>query len=1318
MVCPSCMEPVNLGKGGLANYYNHHKDSPKCKQATEKRTKASKTKKSSPDRRTSILGFLKPKAKHVPTLSLSAAPATTQAAASLAEPQDSDGPSLRTVPAIAAPTTEVSLPRTAGAKTNNANRPLRSKLAVKLQQLVDGLSNDVPEAISTNPLAVFSKDLRVFDVPVISSDDLWEEGLNRLMKDALGWGSEVDMGTVVCRGEYGVAGLVGFVEYFVMERGVSEGLFEGKLGFLMEEMAKQDQACGVDPPFPVAPSGPSLALQDNTSQALTERALSAAEETPEIEILDRHSVSKRVNTCPGLKVELPDGHSPHNSYPFALHSHNALPWEYAIKKGVLYLTALGCEGRRPKNTASCTACQSLRRAPALQNILDRISNGVHKNTAYAYLSHRQLVSSMRDEVNTNGYLCFKALNNARALTRKSNTLSQTNRLIVAIGTENIARVDQVIAVALRKKRGIVGILEQVAAAARGAYRVRSFTEQEWLLSKLLWRIGGDRVGHIAHRALGLPSVSTVRNGSARIPITPSAGKPTVATVARNTLGVLGDVVDLLKKRKDVPHAVLMFDELACEKRIRWNSLNDDIVGLCREHGDKVALKFGTVEDVNEVHKAVDKGEAHYASDATVAALGIMSDDNRMYAARPVLISGDCKRETGHEHAINVLQTTLNGVNTCKDQTKLRVVSLASDGEARRGSALVELTFKKKLQEDSPIYPLLAPLPLLDLHVGDDDITCDKDWKHVIKRIRNLLLRDRGVLIDDFRITPAVIRTHLMSKPGVKEEHVNSVLNPDDLQDVKLAFNLLHDIWTLPPTSLSLRPTEYAQGREALRVLGRLLRHLVYAYLGVELSLSEQLEHLSAAAHLVFALYKKGGKAFIPTMLFIDIIMMIKNVFFCVAKVKSDNPDGVYFIIHLGTDRIEIFFGILRTVVGNDCNLDILQISERSVGVVDIADILAKNPEWDQGPKRLQLPALSVESKPIPDSADHLSPKYLKGDYALKNVTLQTCWRRGRERAEEEYAPAAEIFKQAEAAKGVHMLALLGTLLVTAPIPQDDVDESTEAIMLNLTHITEEEAPAVTEPVDPQVVADETNRVDIEDEIAELEAALSAESSEPSGNSKIVRMLEVNGKMMAKSKILSMCSHYRKIVISGDRLKRVQEIARFTAAETSTSAAYDDDTKLLLVHDPIAALVQCDGRIWLAVGEVNGIRYNGQALNRVGHSLLREPALKVSFQILGLREATSEDDPNEENDWRTYTMPTESLNAHARFIEPLAPEVATRGSKPFYLLQTPLLIATTSLLQQRLPAAELKLLPRAKRTSEFPYHERWGTWFYSCCTEEI
>ena len=45
------------------------------------------------------------------------------------------------------------------------------------------------------------------------------------------------------------------------------------------------------------------------------------------------------------------------------------------------------------------------------------------------------------------------------------------------------------------------------------------------------------------------------------------------------------------------------------------------------------------------------------------------------------------------------------------------------------------------------------------------------------------------------------------------------------------------------------------------------------------------------AHLALALYKLAGKDFIPTNLYIDVMIMIKNVLFCVAKAKVDDPDG-------------------------------------------------------------------------------------------------------------------------------------------------------------------------------------------------------------------------------------------------------------------------------------------------------------------------------------------------------------------------------------------------------------------------------------------
>ena len=140
----------------------------------------------------------------------------------------------------------------------------------------------------------------------------------------------------------------------------------------------------------------------------------------------------------------------------------------------------------------------------------------------------------------------------------------------------------------------------------------------------------------------------------------------------------------------------------------------------------------------------------------------------------------------------------------------------------------------------------------------------------------------------------------------------------------------------------------------LWILGKLLFHLIFPYLCVNLSFSEQIEHLSAATHLTLALYKLAGKDFIPTNLYIDVMIIIKNVLFCVAKAKIDNPDGEFQAILLGTDRLKELFGILRTMVGNDASLDILQLVSCLAGTTEVSNILTKYPQQDQALRPLKL----------------------------------------------------------------------------------------------------------------------------------------------------------------------------------------------------------------------------------------------------------------------------------------------------------------------------------------------------------------------------
>jgi len=404
------------------------------------------------------------------------------------------------------------------------------------------------------------------------------------------------------------------------------------------------------------------------------------------------------------------------------------------------------------------------------------------------------------------------------------------------------------------------------------------------------------------------------------------------------------------------------------------------------------------------------------------------------------------------------------------------VSIVSDGEAHCGSLFILLTFKHQLTPHSPIYHLLCPLRLLDLHVGEDDLTCDKDWKHIFKHFRNLLLQQRGVVVNRIRVTSEIIRDHLKSV-RLSADHIRSLFNPDDQQDVKMAFDLLKDIWTLPRKYTNTASPGISAVREALWILGKLPFHLMFPYLCVDLSLSEQIEHLSAGAHLALGLYNLAGKNFILTNLLINVMIMIKNVVFCVAKAKVEDPEGEFWIILLGTDWLEELFGILQTMVGNDANLDVLQLVSRLSGTTEVSNILAKYPQWDHASQRLKLPALTRESEAIPDCADHIKPASWRGNVNMKDVSLQTSWNRRQHLAEQDCDFLGIILSELDKDENINILAPSGTILFNVPLADDDINESLEF---------PSPPPAVSDHNATAVDADSAEiRVEVEDALGEL-----------------------------------------------------------------------------------------------------------------------------------------------------------------------------------------------------------------------------------------
>ncbi|KAI9432596.1 hypothetical protein H4582DRAFT_1790557, partial [Lactarius indigo] len=150
----------------------------------------------------------------------------------------------------------------------------------------------------------------------------------------------------------------------------------------------------------------------------------------------------------------------------------------------------------------------------------------------------------------------------------------------------------------------------------------------------------------------------------------------------------------------------------------------------------------------------------------------------------------------------------------------------------------------------------------------------------------------------------------------------------------------------------------------------------------------------------------------PTQSYVDIMIMVKNVFYCIAKAKVDNPHGNFYPVLLGTDRLETFFGLIRTAVGTDVNIDVLQLGNRASGLTEVALILAEHPEWDIGPRRLTLPHIAKDTQAgeITSKFDHISPKDWRGDATVARVNLHSCWLLGHQQAITCIPDAGRVFE--------------------------------------------------------------------------------------------------------------------------------------------------------------------------------------------------------------------------------------------------------------------------------------------------------------------
>ena len=552
------------------------------------------------------------------------------------------------------------------------------------------------------------------------------------------------------------------------------------------------------------------------------------------------------------------------------------------------------------------------------------------------------------------------------------------------------------------------------------------------------------------------------------------------------------------------------------------------------------------------------------------------------------------------------------VKSCEAQLPGSLWSIASDGESQQGAALAKLTLTQKLSHDSPIYPLLSPLPFLNLLVGRHDVTCDKDYKHLFKWLRSLLLHMGGFQVFETIITSPILELHLHEN-GMPSITLNGLLNPADKQDVPKALELLKAVWELPCTDGCSNKPGWAAQCQALYIFGQVCYMLVCPFIDVTLSLRQQLEHLSAVSHLLLILFRANPRKghFMPTQLYSDIQVMIKNVYFCVAKAKVDPNITHFYAILLGTDRLEVTFSILRTIVGNDANADTLQLTTQLSHISEVQNILALHPEWDHTPCHLKLPSLNELEKKS-QHMDHITPTLWEGDVRVGGIILLTAWQDGAMHACLVDTEVRSLYDTLPKDRLVDILLPLGELVIKMnsaaddshmdELEMEDGDDVRDATAICQPSVntagTDAGGPITSEATTPEGLdtngpvtnIDPDYGLDLEDVINSVE-----DSDAPLKVSPYLMIATKSGEIKKVHKAQALKVLFEDIVGgkgSLDQQKRIQGLTRFSVPNPKASMDANTNESIfgnsICIGDPAVTLLSVDWLVFLAIIQVSSL----------------------------------------------------------------------------------------------------------------------------------
>jgi len=214
-----------------------------------------------------------------------------------------------------------------------------------------------------------------------------------------------------------------------------------------------------------------------------------------------------------------------------------------------------------------------------------------------------------------------------------------------------------------------------------------------------------------------------------------------------------------------------------------------------------------------------------------------------------------------------------------------------------------------------------------------------------------LCSPEGIVVKNVCISRDLLLPWLERLPDndSSETTIHALLDPSDAQDVPRAIKLMLsivEIGDIDPEDFD--PSEAAEF-EAIRLLGEFFDALLQPFINTELSLSEQIESLIKASHLLCALYLQNGTSFLPNQLYADVQAMIKNAILMVPKTRVVNGQLKVFICLLGDDVLEALFGRLRMIGGHSPNSSVGELHNCFCSAMNLNHIYQEHPELERNP---------------------------------------------------------------------------------------------------------------------------------------------------------------------------------------------------------------------------------------------------------------------------------------------------------------------------------------------------------------------------------